>query len=101
MLSKDLSKSSKQLLFLSCYKHQKRHVGTIFQTVALLRLPEDHQQVNKSNTRLGITQAIPKRLKDGIPQSKSNITIKKKMIHHLLASLTHATSIYHNNVSLL
>jgi hypothetical protein len=61
--SKDLSKSSKLLLFISLQIVQKMQVGTIFHTAALLGLPENHQHANKSITRLGITQDIPKRLK--------------------------------------
>jgi len=38
-------------------------VGTIFQTAALLGLPDFHQQANKSITLLGITQDIPNRVK--------------------------------------
>jgi hypothetical protein len=58
--SKDLSKFSKHLLFLSFHKHQKRQIGIIFQIVALLGLPDVHQQVNSSITLLGITQDKPK-----------------------------------------
>ena len=100
MPSMDLSKSSKHLLFLSCHKHQKRHVGTIFHTTALLRLPKDHQQASRSRTRLGITQANPKATKDGKPQSRSNLTVKKEMIHCLLTPLAHAIPVYHNDVML-
>jgi hypothetical protein len=38
----DLSLSSKFLSFISFFKHQKRHVGTIFHTATLLGLPKDH-----------------------------------------------------------
>jgi hypothetical protein len=38
--------------------------------------------------------------KDGTPQSKSYLIMKKMMIYCLLTSLTHAKSIYHNNMSL-
>jgi hypothetical protein len=59
----NLSKSSKHLLFLSFQTHQRMHVSTIFQIVALLNLPDVHQQANKSRTLLGITQDKPKRVK--------------------------------------
>ena len=38
---------------------------------------------------------------NGIPQSKSNLTMQKEMIHRLLASIAHATSVYQNNMTLL
>jgi hypothetical protein len=60
---KDLFKSLKLLLFLSHHKQQKIQIGVIFQTAALIYLPDDHQHASKSITRLGITQDIPKRLK--------------------------------------
>jgi hypothetical protein len=58
--SKDLSKSSKLLLFISLQIVQKRQVGTIFHPAVLLGLPVDHQHANKWITHLGITQDIPK-----------------------------------------
>jgi hypothetical protein len=61
--SKDLSKSSKYLLFLSFQTHQRRHVDTIFQIAALLGLLDVHQQANKSMALLGIIQDKPKCIK--------------------------------------
>jgi hypothetical protein len=66
---------------------QKRKVGTIFHTAALLGLPADHQHANKSITRLGITQDIPKWLKRTLHKAKiwcsatkdQNIVSKQKM----------------------
>jgi len=59
----EFSWSSKHLRFLSFQTHQKMQIGTIFQTAALLGLPDFHQQANKSITLLGITQDIPNRVK--------------------------------------
>jgi hypothetical protein len=42
-------------LFLSLHKHQKRQVGSIFQIAALLSLPDNHQQANKSISPLEVT----------------------------------------------
>jgi hypothetical protein len=42
----------------------------------------------------------PKTTKDGTPQSKSYLTMKKKMVHRLLTSLIHATSLHYNNMLL-
>jgi len=69
--SKDLSKSSNLLLFISLQIVQKRQVGTIFHNAALLGLPADHQHANKSITRLGITQNIPKWLKRILHKAKA------------------------------
>jgi hypothetical protein len=62
-LPKNLSKSSKHLLFISSHTHQKKQIGTIFQIATLLGLPDVHQQANKSITLLSITQDRPKRVK--------------------------------------
>jgi hypothetical protein len=61
--SKDLSKSSKHLSFISFQTHQRMYVGTIFQITALLGLPAVHQHANKSRTFRGITQDRPKQEK--------------------------------------
>jgi hypothetical protein len=39
------------------------HIGTIFHVVALLDLPDFHQQATRSSTLLGMTQEIPKQEK--------------------------------------
>ena len=87
MSSKDLSKSSKHVLFISCQMHQNRQVGSILQTAAFLDLPEDHQQASKSTTCLGITHANPKRL---------------NMASHIVEAIAqckrHATSVYYNHL---
>ena len=97
MSSKDLSKPSKHLLFISCHKHQNRQVGSIFQTAALLDFPEDHQQASKSTTRLGITQANPKQLNmashkvEAISQCKRRwSTVSSLLLHmqHLFITIT-------------
>jgi hypothetical protein len=61
--SRELSRFSKHLRFLSLQIHQKRQIGTIFHVVALLDLPDFHQQATRSSTLLGMTQEIPKREK--------------------------------------
>jgi hypothetical protein len=61
--SRELSRFSKHLRFLSFQIHQKMQVGTIFHVVALLDLPDFHQQATRSSTLLGMTQEIPKREK--------------------------------------
>jgi hypothetical protein len=38
--------------------------------------------------------------KDGVPQSKGYLTMKKKMVHHLPIPLTYAAFIHHNNMLL-
>jgi len=54
--SRDLSRFSKHLRFLSFQIHQKMQIGTIFHVVALLHLPNFHQQATRSSTLLGMTQ---------------------------------------------
>jgi len=61
--SRELSRFSKHLRFLFLQIHQNKHIGTIFQVVALLDLPNFHQQATRSSTLLGMTQEIPKREK--------------------------------------
>jgi hypothetical protein len=61
--SRELSRFSKHLRFLSLQIHQNKHIGTIFHDVALLDLPDFHQQETRSGTLLGMTQEIPKREK--------------------------------------
>jgi hypothetical protein len=39
----------------------------------------------------------PEEVKENTPQSRSHVTMKKKMVHIFSISLTHATSIYNNN----
>jgi hypothetical protein len=61
--SKELSRFSKHLRFLSLQIHQNKHIGTIFHDVVLLDLPDFHQQGTRSSKLLGMTQEIPKREK--------------------------------------
>jgi len=61
--SRELSRFSKYLRFLSLQIHQKMLIDTIFHVVALLDLPNFHQQATRSSTLLGMTQQIPKREK--------------------------------------
>jgi hypothetical protein len=61
--SREFSRFSKHLRFLSLQIHQKMNIGTIFHVVALLELPDFHQQARRSSTLLGMTQEIPKREK--------------------------------------
>ena len=51
----ELSKSSKHLLFISLQIDKIIQIDTIFQTTALLVLPEEHQQAYRSKTLLGMT----------------------------------------------
>jgi hypothetical protein len=60
--SRELSRFSKYLRFLSLLP-QNKHICTIFHVVALLDLPDFHQQATRSSTLLGMTQKIPKREK--------------------------------------
>jgi len=80
--------------------HQKRQIGVIFQTAALLGLPEDHQQASKSTTCLGKTQDIPKQLKRELHKAEAHIAMEKKMIHRLPSFLTHIAFVYHDNMPL-
>jgi predicted component of type VI protein secretion system len=41
----------------------------------------------------------PQTAKENTPQSRNHITMKKKMVHKLSISLTHAASIYNKNMS--
>jgi hypothetical protein len=43
----------------------------------------------------------PKTIEKKMPQSRSHITMKNKMVQGLFRLLTHAASIYHNNMVLL
>jgi len=61
--SRELSRFSKHLRFLSFQIHQKMQIGTIFHVVAVLDLPDFHQQATRSSTLLGKTQELPKREK--------------------------------------
>jgi len=61
--SRELSRFSKHLRFLSLQVNQKMQIGTIFHVVALLDLPDFHQQATRSSTLLGMAQEIPKREK--------------------------------------
>jgi hypothetical protein len=62
-VSRELSRFSKHLRFLSLQILQKMQIGTIFHVVVLLDLPNFHQQATRSSTLLGMTQEIPKREK--------------------------------------
>jgi hypothetical protein len=77
-----------------------RQVGIIFQTAALLHLSEDHQQANDNPSKHNPRH--PETTKEGTPQSGSYLAMKKKkMVHRLLIPLARATSVHHNNMSLL
>jgi hypothetical protein len=61
--SRELSRFSKHLRFLSFQIHQKMQIDTIFHVVEVLDLLDFHQQATRSSTLLGMTQEIPKREK--------------------------------------
>jgi hypothetical protein len=77
----ELSKSSKQLRFISFQTHQKMHIGTIFQITALLGLTTFHQQANKSITLLGITQDIPNQAKRVFHRAEATSCVPWDALH--------------------
>jgi hypothetical protein len=86
--SRELSRFSKHLRFLSLQIHQKMHIGTIFHVVALLDLPDFHQQATRSSTLLGMTQEIPKREKMLFHKADATSQCKRSLECNLSLSLS-------------
>lgn len=88
----EFSRSSKHLRFILFQIHQKMQIGTIFQTVALLGLPDFHQQANKSITLLGITQDIPNRVKTWI--HRVEVTSQWRRMWSTVSPALYTSSLY-------